>query len=76
MICLICRQAEIVAGLTSITFERGEMKFVVNHVPAHICPSCGEAYVAEEVAVQLLRDAEEISAAGILDAIREYKLGY
>ncbi len=76
MICLICRQAEIVAGLTSITFERGEMKFVVNHVPAHICPSCGEAYVAEEVAVQLLWDAEEMSAAGILDAIREYKLGY
>ena len=76
MICLICRQAEIVDGLTSITFERGEMKFRINHVPACICPSCGEAYVEEDVAVQLLRDAEEMSEAGILDAVREYKLGY
>jgi YgiT-type zinc finger domain-containing protein len=76
MICLICRQAEIVDGPTSITLERGEMKFRVDHVPARICPSCGEAYVEEEVAVQLLQDAEDMSDAGILDVVREYKLGH
>jgi YgiT-type zinc finger domain-containing protein len=72
ILCLICRQAEIVDGLTSITFQRGEMKFGVNNVPARICPSCGEAYVEENVAVQLLREAEEMSEAGIPDVIREY----
>ena len=76
MICLICRLAETVGGLTSVTFERGEMKLTVNNVPACICPSCGEAYVEDEVAVQLLRDAEEMSEAGILDDVREYKLDY
>jgi YgiT-type zinc finger domain-containing protein len=72
MICLICRQAEIVDGLTSVHFERGEMRLVVNNVPARVCPSCGEAYVDEEVAVKLLRDAEEMSRAGIRDDVIEY----
>jgi len=72
MICLICRRAEIVNGLTSIRFERGEMRLVVNNVPAQICPSCGEAYLAEEVAEQLLNDAEKISKEGILNIVHEY----
>jgi YgiT-type zinc finger domain-containing protein len=49
-----------VDGLTSVTFERGEMRFTVKDVPARVCPSCGEAYVEEDVAAQLLQDAEEI----------------
>ena len=72
MICLICRQAEIIDGLTSVTFERSELRIVMNSVPARVCPSCGEAYVDEEVAGRLLRDAEEISKAGMLNVVREY----
>ena len=72
MICLICRQVELVDGFTSVTFERNEMRLVVNRVPARVCPSCGEAYVEEEVAVQLLQDVEEMSAAGEMDGVIEY----
>ena len=72
MNCLICRQAETVVGLTAVHFERGEMGLVVNNVPARICPSCGEAYVDEEVAVQLLRGAEEMSKAGMVETGIEY----
>jgi len=72
MICLLCRQAEIIRGLTSVKFERGEMRLVVNSIPAWICPCCGEAYVEEKVAAQLLRDAEEMFEAGLLDIVREY----
>ena len=72
MICLICRQAEIVDGLTTVHFERDEMRLVVNNVPAQICPSCGEAYVTEEVTVQLLRQAEIMSEDGIRDKGIEY----
>ena len=73
MICLICRQADVVNGLTSVTFERGEMRLVVNKVPARVCPSCGEAYVDEDVTVQLLRNAEEMSAAGMMDEVHEFR---
>lgn len=72
MICLICRQAEIIDRVTSVTFERGEMKVVVNRVPARVCPSCGEAYVDEDIAVRLLQDAEEISRVGTLNVVREF----
>jgi YgiT-type zinc finger domain-containing protein len=73
MICLICRQAEIVNGLTSVKFVRGEFRLAVNDVPARICPICKEAYVDEDVAVQLLRDAEELFNAGVLEKAIEYK---
>lgn len=72
MICLICRQAEIVDGSTAVHFERGEMRLTMNNVPAQICPSCGEAYVAEDVAAKLLREAEKLSAIGEWDNVREY----
>jgi YgiT-type zinc finger domain-containing protein len=72
MICLICRRAEIVGGLTSVIFKRGEMHLVINDVPARVCPSCTEAYVGEDIASQLLRIAKEMFEAGILDAQYEY----
>jgi len=75
MICLICRQAETVDGLTSVHFERGEMRLVVNRIPARICPSCREAYVEADVALQLLRAAEAMSAAGEMDGEVEYNGG-
>lgn len=73
MICPICRQAELEDALTPINFERGELKFTINHVPAHICPCCGEAYVDEDVAIRLLEDNEKLARVGIMDVIREYK---
>ncbi|HET9590551.1 MAG TPA: YgiT-type zinc finger protein [Anaerolineales bacterium] len=72
MICLICRQSEIIDGLTSVLFERGEFRLVVNSVPARLCPGCGEAYVDDDVAMQLLKEAEEMYAAGRLDFVCEF----
>ena len=74
MICLICRQGMTMDGLTAVTFERGELKFVVNHVPARVCPHCGEAYITEVVAERLLLGAEEKFRTGELEDIREYEL--
>lgn len=74
MICLICRQAETLDGLTSVTFERGETRFTVKDVPARVCPSCGEAYVEEDVAMPLLREAEAMSAAGEMDVQRIFSI--
>lgn len=72
MNCLICRQAELAAGLAPVQFERNEIRFVIQHVPALVCPGCGEAYVEEPVAEALLHQAAEISTTGVLDGIFEY----
>jgi len=45
---------------------------LINHVPAHICPSCGEAVVDENVAIQLLSMAENVLVQGLREDICEY----
>lgn len=72
MICLLCRQAETVDGFTSATFERDETRLVVRQIPARVCPSCGEAYMDEDVAVALLRQLEELSATGIMETVIQF----
>ena len=72
MTCVICRKAEPATGITSVSFERGEYRLVIKNVPARICPSCGEAYVDEDVAVALLQEAETSFALGMRQDIREY----
>ena len=75
MMCLICMQAETVNGLTSVAFGRGEFRLVINNVPARVCPNCGEAYLVEDVAMNLLRDAERESAQGTREEMCEYGAG-
>lgn len=72
MICLVCRQTEVVDELTLIAFKRGDFTWIVNRVPARICPGCGEAYVEEAIAVRLLNSARERCEAGIVDTETEY----
>lgn len=75
MNCLLCRQAEIANGFTSVTLERGEIQLVVNNVPARICSNCGEAYVDANVAVHLLWEADLSSMAGTQSETRDYDSG-
>ena len=72
MNCLICREAKIMDGFTSITFEREEFRVLIHHVPAQICPNCGESVVDEETAIRLLSIAEDSIHEGIFEDIREY----
>lgn len=72
MICLICRQTEIVDGVTFVVFERGEFKLIVKSVPARVCPGCGEAYVEKAIAEKLLNSARQKYEAGIIDIQSEY----
>jgi len=72
MICLICRQAELIDGITSIPFERDEFRLLIKNVPAHVCPNCREAIVDEAVAMQLIGKAEDACAEGLIEDIREY----
>ena len=72
MICSICRQAKLVDGQTSVNFERGEISFVVHRVPAWTCPQCGEAFLEEVIAQQLLQEAEDVSWAGTRYLVYDY----
>jgi YgiT-type zinc finger domain-containing protein len=72
MICIICSHAETVEGSTLVSFARGEFRLLVNRVPARICPSCGEAFVDEVIAKQVLQIAKQTYECGVLDTQCEY----
>ncbi len=54
MICLICSQAQLVPGFTTVKLDHGEINLTVRGVPACVCPNCGDAYLDEKVATRLL----------------------
>jgi YgiT-type zinc finger domain-containing protein len=70
--CPVCRDAELVEGLTSIFFERDEIRITIQQVPALVCPSCGEAYLAEDVTSHLLVIADQVSEEGIREEVRVF----
>ena len=73
MKCFICNQAETRPGSTSVLLERGHLSLTITHVPARLCPNCGEAYTDESVAAHLLRQAEQMAGAGAKVEVREYE---
>ncbi len=72
MKCLICKQARVQSGSTTVALERKTLILVVKHVPAQVCPNCGEAYVDEAVRSRLIQTAQEMLTAGVQVRIGEY----
>lgn len=72
MICTVCREAHTTHSLTSLQFERDEFRATVHHIPAQICPACGESYLEEEVTAKLLDRVQQSMAEGELDIVLDY----
>jgi len=72
MKCVICKQGETRPSETTVTLQREGVTLVFRNVPAEVCENCGEAYVNEATARELLRWAEEAVQTGVVMGIREY----
>ena len=72
MRCVICKKGSTEPGATTVTLERGGLTMVIKGVPAQVCKNCGEAYVDERVASELLISAEQAAKAGAQVEIRQY----
>ena len=72
MKCVICKQGVPRPGKTTVILQRDGTTLVVVNVPAEVCENCGEAYVDEATAGELLRRAEEATRAGVVLDIQEY----
>jgi YgiT-type zinc finger domain-containing protein len=73
MKCVICKHAKTKPGTTTVTLERDGFTYVVKGVPSQVCPNCGEDYINESVAGELLTTAEQMAKAGAQVDIRQYK---
>ncbi|MBC7815055.1 MAG: type II toxin-antitoxin system MqsA family antitoxin [Burkholderiales bacterium] len=72
MKCVVCKQGETLSGTTTLTFERDNMTLVVKGVPAQVCENCGEAYIDDAIAVELLQMATDALENGVQVDVREY----
>jgi len=72
MKCAICKHGETRPGKTTVTLQRNGMTLVIRNVPAEVCENCGEAYVDEATARELLHGAKAAARAGVMVDIREY----
>jgi YgiT-type zinc finger domain-containing protein len=72
MKCAVCKKGTTGPGKATVTLERNGSTLVFKHVPARVCANCGEEYVDEEAARQVLKIADEAARAGVQVGIREY----
>lgn len=73
MKCVICKHGETSPGTVTVTLERGNVIIVFRDVPALICENCGEEYVNEETASNLLEASEDAVDSGIQVGVRRYR---
>ena len=73
MKCVICRKGESKAGKTTVTFDHTGLTMVVREVPAQICPVCGEEYVDEKAAREILAAATRMERTGTQAVILKYQ---
>lgn len=72
MKCVICKHGDTDQGVATVTFERAGFVLVVKGVPARVCSNCGEQYVDDRVAENLLKGAESDARNGAVVEIRQY----
>ena len=58
---VIGKHGQTKEGLTTVTFDRDGLTLVVKEVPAQVCTNCGEDYVDEHVAHEILGIAERMA---------------
>lgn len=75
MKCVVCKGGETRPGTTTVTFERQGLTLVMKEVPAEICTNCGEDYVDEAVARDIMAMAEKMAKSGAQVDVRRYVPG-
>jgi YgiT-type zinc finger domain-containing protein len=64
MTCAICKHGETRPGEVTVSLQRGETTVIFKGVPADVCENCGEYYLSEKVARQVMQRAEEAVKSG------------
>jgi YgiT-type zinc finger domain-containing protein len=64
MNCVVCKHGEPRAALVTVTLQRGDTIVILKQVPAEACQNCGEYYLSDTVAGQVMNRAEAAVKSG------------
>ena len=65
MRCAICKHGETASGLATLSLTRDGCVLVVKDVPADICATCGEEYLAEDTGRRVSQLFDDMSKHGV-----------
>ena len=72
MKCVLCKHGETRPGEATVPLQRGATTVIFKGVPADVCENCGEYYLSDEVAGQVLERAEAAVSSGAEVEILRY----
>jgi len=72
MTCVLCKHGETRPGEVTVTLQRGVTTVILKGVPADVCENCGEYYLSDEVAGQVLEKGEAAVNSGAEVEILRY----
>jgi YgiT-type zinc finger domain-containing protein len=72
MKCVICKHGELKPGVTSLLFEKNNSTIVIKGVPVDRCDNCGEIYVPDKTAEQIMSLLESVESQGIIIDVRNF----
>ena len=55
MNCVVCKHGETRPGQVTVTLQRGDTTVILKQVPAEVCQNCGEYYLSDTVAGQVMK---------------------
>ncbi len=64
MTCVICKHGETKAGHANVTLQKETCTVIFKGVPAEVCDNCGEYYLTEDIARDLLKRADTAAHSG------------
>ena len=62
-------------SLTTVAFEKDGVAFLFRHVPAMICPMCGEEYLSEEIQDRLTEIRNRCLKPGLSVNVYDFQAG-
>jgi len=75
MKCAACGHGQTRPATTTITLENGPGKLTFRGVPASVCPACGEEFVDDRVALELIKRTQAVAASGAAQQTLDYAAG-
>ena len=74
MECVICKNGSTKAGFVTVTLERGNSIILFKEVPAQICDNCGHYYLDENIAAEVMNQAEDAISKGTELEVKRLKI--
>jgi YgiT-type zinc finger domain-containing protein len=72
MKCVLCKHSDTKPGSVTVTLQRDESTVIIKGVPAEVCANCGEYYLSDTIAGEVLRMGEDAVRKGAEVEILRY----